>query len=272
MDHKRRIISLIVLALFAFIPRAFAEDDRALREAFEASQKAEGTRAGDYRLIDQDGHEFGLAEYFKNDKPLVVSFIYTSCPEVCPGITAEFKKATDTARERLGDRFNVLTIGFDSENDTPAKLKSYGLRFTRDLGSFRLASADAGTIKRLTGQFGFYSARKKDGSFDHMDMATIVKPDGTIFRQVYGLRTQPGALVDHIEEAVTGRQAIVYPKTLVDRLRFFCYKYDPVAGRYMFDYSVVAGFLIQLFVILTIVFAVWGGRIKLFFKRGHRPG
>lgn len=272
MYRKRLIIIFMALAaLFAFMPRAFA-DDRALREAFEASQKSEGTKAGDYRLIDQDGHEFNLAEYFKNDKPLVVSFIYTGCTEVCPGITAEFKKATDTARERLGNRFNVLTIGFDAENDTPAKLKSYGQRFAKDLGSFRLASADAGTIKRLTERFGFYSLRKDDGSFDHMDMATIVKPDGTIFRQVYGLRTQPGALVDRIEEAITGRQAVVYPKTLVDRLRFFCYRYDPVAGRYVLDYSVVAGFLIQLFVILTIVFAVWGSRIKLFFKRGHRPG
>ena len=34
-----------------------------------------------------------LDEYFDGKKPLVISYVYTSCPVVCPTITAELKKA-----------------------------------------------------------------------------------------------------------------------------------------------------------------------------------
>lgn len=268
MAHRRLTAFFIICALFAFLPDAFAgSDEKALREAFEASVKAEGVKIGDYRLIDQDGKEFRLGEYFRDGKPLVVSFIYTSCPEVCPTITDEFKKAIDGARLKLGDKFNVLTIGFDAENDTPERLKSYGLRFSKDLSAFRLASSDADTVKKLTKQFGFFYVKKKDGSFDHLDMVSVVKSDGSIFKQVYGIRTQSNVLKDRLEELITGREPLVYPKTLIDRIKFFCYKYDPVAGRYVLDYSVIAGFFIQLSIILIIVFAVWGSRIRLFFSR-----
>lgn len=242
-------------------------DPVALMAAVDRSAKAEGVKLDDYELADQDGVRFRLSEYFKDGHPLVVSFIYTSCPMVCPLISTEFKKAVDEARGKFKDKFNVLTIGFDPANDTPEKLRAYGRKLTGDLKTFRLATSDAETIKRLTAQFGFYYLKLDDGTFDHIDMATVVRPDGTIYKQVYSLRTQSGNIKTRLDELITGKAYVGADATLIDRIKYFCYKYDPYTGRYVIDYAVFAGFFIQLFVLIAIVYAVWGTRIKGFFKK-----
>lgn len=232
-----------------------------LKNAVDASVKVEGVKLDEYELFDQDGKAFKLGEYFKDGKPLVISFIYTSCPQVCPTITAEFKKAVEGARVKFGDRFNALTIGFDPENDTAASLKGYGAKFTDDFKSFRFASGDADTIERLTGQVGFFHVRLDDGSFDHIDMVTTVKADGTVYRQVYSLRTQSQNLGSRLDELITGKAAGESRLTLVDKLKFFCYRYDPYTGQYVIDYPVFVSIFIQVLVIGVIIYAVWGKKI-----------
>lgn len=242
-------------------------DPVVLKAAVENSRRAEGGKLGDYALFDQDGKPFMLGEYFETGKPLVLSFIYTSCPEVCPTITSELKRAVDGAREKLGERFEVLTIGFDAANDTPERLKEYGKRFTGSFEGFRFAGGDAGTIERLLADAGFFHFRQDDGSFDHMDMVTTVKPDGTIYRQVYGIRSQPQNLAMRLDELVTGKAAVPGSLTLVERIKFFCYRYDPQSGKYVLDYPVFAGMALQALVIGAVIYAVWGRRIGRWLKR-----
>ncbi len=267
----KSLIGLFIFSLLhAFVPaRVFADnvDPVALRAAVDRAANAEGTRLDDYELVDQDGVKFRLSEYFKDGKPLVVSFIYTSCPMVCPVISAEFKKAVEEARAKFGGKFNALTIGFDPPNDSPEKLKAYGWKLGADFKTFRLATSAPETIKKLTAQFGFYHSKKDDGTFDHIDMASVVRPDGTIYKQVYSLRTRGDEIKARLDELITGKAYVGADATLIDKIKYFCYKYDPYTGKYAPDYAVFAGFFIQLFVIVGIVYAVWGSRIKGFFKK-----
>ncbi|MBI2400999.1 MAG: SCO family protein [Deltaproteobacteria bacterium] len=237
-----------------------------LKNAVDASVKAEGTKLGEYSLVDQDGVRFNLSEYFDGKKPLVISYIYTSCPVVCPTITTEFKKAVDGAKEAFGDKFNVLTIGFDPPNDTPERLNEYARKFAGSAKGFRFASSDPETIERLLSSVGFFRVRQDDGSFDHIDMATAVKPDGTIYRQVYSLRTQPQNLALRLEELFTGK-ASVSSLSLVDKLKFFCYRYDPYSGKYVLDYPVFVSIFIQALIIGGIFYGVWGRRILARFRK-----
>ncbi|MBI5588832.1 MAG: SCO family protein, partial [Deltaproteobacteria bacterium] len=154
---KRLLVPVILLLLLIPAPGgvlAGTVDPAALRDAVEKSVKAEGVKLDDYDLVDQDGVKFRLSDYFKDGKPLLISFIYTSCPTVCPTISTELKKAVDEARDKFQDRFNVLTIGFDAANDTPEKLKEYGRKLTGDFRNFRLATSDEATIRRLTSRVG----------------------------------------------------------------------------------------------------------------------
>jgi len=243
-------------------------DPVVLKNAVDNSIAAEGKKPGDYKLVDQDGVSFSLSEYFKDGKPLVLSYIYTSCPQVCPTITMELKKAVDGARSKFGDRFEVLTIGFDPVNDTPEAMKEYGLRFTKSFKGFRFAAGDMETIERLLSDTGFFHVKQDDGSFDHMDMTTVVRPDGTIYRQIYSLRTQPQNLGLRLDELITGKAEGGNTLSMVDKIKFFCYRYDPYTGKYVLDYPVFVSIFIQALIIGIIVYAVWGRRIgKRFSKK-----
>lgn len=254
--------------------QTYAADDidpAVMRNAVEDSVRAEGRNVGDFELTDQDGVRFHLSDYFREGgKPLVVSFIYTKCPHVCPTITEDLKRAVLEARSRYGDKFNALTVSFDPENDTPGKLKSYGLRFTKDFSYFRFATGSPSVIKALIKRFGFFYVKRDDGSFDHIDMVSVVRADGTVYRQVYSVRTQSGNIVVRLGELITGKSAAPGTKSLIDKLRFFCYKYDPVTNTYVIDYPILASIFIQSLVLGTIITLVWGKRIKGFFTRGRK--
>ncbi|MBI4948786.1 MAG: SCO family protein [Deltaproteobacteria bacterium] len=261
--------ALIIFALSGFGASAKDADMQELKDAFDASVAVEGKRVGDYGLIDQDGRRFTLSDYFKGSgKPLVVSFIYTSCPEVCPTITARLKSAADNARAKFGDRFRVLSVGFDAENDTPAALRKYGLKYTKDFASFTFAAASPETARRMTEDFGFFWRKKADGSFDHIDMVTVVNRDGVIYKQVYSMRTQGATLGSRLDELLTGKPIGKGDASLIDKLKYFCYRYDPYTGEYVLDYPVFLSVFIQLAVILAIVYAVWGKRIMARIRKG----
>lgn len=269
----RRSVILALFLLLSLSLNASAEDRQMLelKDAFDASVKAEGKKAGDYELVDQDGRRFRLSDYFKeNGKPLVVSFIYTSCPEVCPTITAELKAAVDNARAKFGDRFNVLSVGFDAENDTPAALKKYGLKYAKDFSSIRFAAASSETARKMTEDFGFFWKKKADGSFDHIDMVTIVNGDGVIYKQVYSMRTQGATLGSRLEELLTGKPMGKGGASLINKIKYFCYRYDPYTGKYVIDYPIILSVFIQLAVILTVIYAVWGKRIMARLKKGQK--
>jgi protein SCO1/2 len=159
MDKMNRAILFFVLFMImlpgAADSRVSELDQGVLKSALEAAAKAEGTKLGEYTLVDQDGVRFSLSEYFDGKKPLIISYIYTSCPVVCPTITAEFTKVVDGAPDAFGDRFNVLTIGFDSSNDTPERLREYAGRFSGG-PRFRYASSDEATLERLLNSVGFF--------------------------------------------------------------------------------------------------------------------
>jgi len=268
-DTVAQMKTLLAVSLTAFAAllssgaqAASQQDMDDMRRAFEASQKAEGTEFGDYTLTNQDGARFSLREYFSAGKPTVLSFIYTSCPEVCPTITADIKRVGGRVYEKYGDRFHVLTIGFDPENDTPEKLKEYGGKFVKDFKLFRFAAAEEKTIKALTTEAGFYFKKNADGSFDHIDMVTIVKPDGTIYKQVYGVRGNPEAVAERLTELLDGRPYSSGPPSVIERLKYFCFKYDPVTGRYVLDYQVLGGVALQALVIGAVIYFVWGRRRK----------
>ncbi len=95
------------------------------------------------------------------------------------------------AREALGpDSFTVLTVGFDTPNDTPERMRLFAQRSRRDMPGWNFASADAATMERLARDVGFtYRASPK--GFDHITQTTIIDRAGRVVLQVYGQDFDP---------------------------------------------------------------------------------
>ena len=271
MNKRAAFFLCVVLTVFLIPATVFSVEKElssdVLMRSVEKAGAAEGNPLDNELLFfDQDNRKFYLKEYF-NEKPLVIGYIFTKCPDVCPGITASLERAAERGKKELNDSFNVLLVGFDVENDTAENLKRFSKRYASGRGGIRFAGSDAPTIKALTERTGFFFKKNDDGWFDHMDMVTVVDKNGVIYRQIYGIRASGDELVRTLRELVTGASPGGRPVTLIEKIKYFCYKYDKASGRYVFDYALVFGMFLEFIVIAAIVITMWGKNIKAFFKR-----
>lgn len=208
--------------------------------ALRASQAAVGRLTGDHEFIDQNGKPLRLSEL--RGRPLVLNMIYTSCYDVCSALTLYLRDAVTIGREALGtEAFAVLTVGFDSTRDSPERMRVFARDRSIGGSNWHVASADAATIRRLADEVGFTWVPSPRG-FDHVAQVSILDADGRVVRQVYGEDITPPALVEPIRSLLLGRGLErLSARELIGRVRLYCSVYDPVAGRYRFDYSMLAG-------------------------------
>ena len=211
--------------------------------ALALSQRAVGGSVRDVAFTAADGRRVRLSDY--RGKPVVVSLIYTSCHDICPTTTQHLARVVAAARAALGARsFAVLTIGFDTGNDTPAAMQGFARRQGVSLPDWDFLSADAGAIERLAQDLGF-QFRSSPKGFDHLVQASVLDADGRVYRQVYGVSFEMPQLVEPLKELVYATPADASLLAhLSNRVKLFCTVYDPASDRYRFDYSLFMGIFI----------------------------
>ncbi|MCS6858415.1 MAG: SCO family protein [Sandaracinaceae bacterium] len=118
-----------------------------------------------FQLIDQDGQPFHSASLF--GKVWVASFLFTSCADVCPLLAAQLSNL----RKRMSahrDRFRVVSITVDPQNDQPARLREFAERFGWDPSWILLTGPPAEVERVLTKAFfqPLPQRQNKDGKTD----------------------------------------------------------------------------------------------------------
>ncbi|MEN8107264.1 MAG: SCO family protein [Pseudomonadota bacterium] len=215
------------------------------KAALALSQAAIGHGVGDYTFLDGNGKQVTLESL--RGKPVVISLIYTSCYHICPTVTTNLAKIINIARDALGDdSFPVLTIGFDTPNDTPDRMRVFAAQRNINTSNWHFVSADAETLQRLASDVGFSYFSSPKG-FDHMIQATLLDGEGKVYRQIYGMAPDAPALVEPLKELLYGKQVAATPiESMLNNIKLFCTVYDPTTGMYRFDYSIFIGLFMGL--------------------------
>jgi protein SCO1/2 len=234
------------------------------KAAFTLSQAAIGKTVGDFVLLDRQGRPVELSRY--RGKPLVVTFIYTACFQVCPTITRNLQKAVDTTVSVMGaDRFNVISIGFNQPFDSPAALADFSRQYGIRLPNWEFLSPAPAIVGDLTANFGFSYVATPAG-FDHINQVTLVDADGRIVRQVYGEKFTAEDLAEPLKLLITGSAIPPEVGTLqeiMERVRILCSIYDPITGRYRTNYSLYfqfAGFITFVGFMIYLSINFWKNR------------
>jgi len=234
------------------------------KAAFALSQSAVGKQVGDFVLLDRQGRPVELSRY--RGKPLLVTFIYTACFQVCPTITRNLQKAVDTTVSVMGaDRFNVVSIGFNQPFDSPAALRDFARQYGIHLPNWEFLSPAPAIVGDLTTNFGFSYVATPAG-FDHINQVTLVDATGRIVRQVYGEKFTAEELAEPLKLLITGSAIPPEAGTLqeiMERVRILCSIYDPLTGRYRTNYSLYfqfAGFLTFVGFMIYLSINFWRNR------------
>jgi protein SCO1/2 len=228
-------------------------------KALQLSQSVLNRPVGEFTLLDRNEKPVRLAGY--RGKPLLVSFIYTGCFDVCPTTTKNLQRAVTGTVAVLGtDRFNVVSIGFNQPFDSPSAMKAFAAQNGIVFPNWEFLSPAPAIVDELTKSFGFSYAPTPAG-FDHIVQVTLVDAEGKIYRQIYGETLGTDQLVEPMKQLVTGAPVAQTGAIadILDRVRILCSVYDPRTGQYRVNYTLIfeiAGFLTFF---LYIVWYIWKG-------------
>lgn len=241
---------------FAFMAPAMAQSGYSEKEAYAYSQGVIGKPVGDYAFTDSHGKPVKLSDF--RGKVLIISLIYSNCTYVCPLITNQINDARVVANKAFGeDQYFIVSIGFDTANDTPEKMRLYANQNGVDgIKNWKFLSADAAVIKSLTKDLGFIYY-PVPGGFEHLTQTSVLTVEGKVYRQVYGETFDLPLLIDPIKQLIFGTEdPYASVDDFVKKIRLFCTVYDPLNNTYRFDYTIFIRIAGGLSVILPTLFFV----------------
>lgn len=139
-----------------------------------------------------------------------LTFIYTRCPypTFCPRMTSHFADVSRLLLERKDapSRWRLLSLSFDPDHDTPARLRAYALRHDYDPKRWSFLTGAMIEIDAITEQFGMVLDREGD-YFSHNVRTVVVGPDGRIRNILIGNSWKPQELAEAMVEATRPKPA-----------------------------------------------------------------
>jgi protein SCO1/2 len=160
-----------------------------------------GKEAPDFTLQDADGRAFGLDDL--RGKVVVLHFVYTSCPDVCPLHAERIAEIQDMVnRTPMRELVRFVTITTDPEHDTPAVMREYGPAHGLDpLNWMFLTSGPdqpGDTTRNLAERFGHKFTRTEDGYQIHGVVTHVLDREGRWQANLHGLKFDPTNLVLYV--------------------------------------------------------------------------
>lgn len=83
----------------------------------------------DATVITQDGRALRFYDDLIKDKVFVISFLYTTCRDICPLAMARLAELQEKLGDSMGRDVFFYSISIDPETDTPERLKQYADTF-----------------------------------------------------------------------------------------------------------------------------------------------
>jgi protein SCO1/2 len=182
----RRAI-ILVLAALAWPALGLAHD--ASHHATQDARLPTIGPAPDFALTSQDGARVTLGDY--RGKVLAVTFIFASCTDTCPLLTAKMAEVQDALGENFGPRIAFASITVDPERDTPDVLKRYAQSFGADPAGWVFLTGDAADIREVERRYGIFAEKAAGGDIDHTFLTSLVDAHGMLRVQYLGVRFDP---------------------------------------------------------------------------------
>ena len=187
----------------------------------------------DLELTDENGQTVQLGEYFKEDKPVLLTLGYYRCPMLCDLVLNGLIGALQEIDWVPGREFDIVTVSIDPlETPQLARLKKQG--YMADYAragaaeGWHFMTAGEEVIERIADTVGFqceYVEARQE--FAHAAAIFVITPDGRVSRYLFGVVFEPRTLRLSLVEASEGGVGSV-----IDQFLLYCYAYDSEAGQY----------------------------------------
>ena len=154
----------------------------------------------DTKLVDQNGNTVELSSL--KGKPMLVDFIYTSCPGPCLMETAKFANVALRLGNDLGSKVTLVSITVDPEHDGPKQLLNYSRQQGADEKGWIFLTGGPGDIDQALAGFKLSRQIEPDGSVGHLVDMILVGPDGRLVREYNGEIVKAQDIVDDVKKTL----------------------------------------------------------------------
>ena len=163
-----------------------------------------------FELVNEDSTTVNFPADFDGDY-LVVGFIYTHCPDICPVTTANMKNAFNMLDDTTDVHFVEIT--FDPQRDTPSVLATYKQNFELPESQFTMLTGTPSTVDSLLSDMDIeagisYRDTTQSGSVNyfmkHTDRISIMDTQGRVRFEYPGSKVPPEHIVEDLNKIRDG--------------------------------------------------------------------
>lgn len=211
-------------------------------------------------FVDETGTNVTLGDYFKADRPVLLTLNYYECPMLCNLVLAGLVDGLKTLDWTPGKEFEVVTVSIN-HREGPAVALAKKNSHVEAIGKPEAASGwhfltgKTESIKALTETVGFgYRWDPDQMQYVHGAAIFMVAPDGTLTRYLYGIQYPARDLRLALVEAGEGKLGSV-----VDKFMLYCFHYVPSSQKYEFYIwgAMRLGGLLTVLAVGTLLGVLW---------------
>ena len=205
----------------------------------------------DLWFVNSQGDTVTLAQFFKQEKPVLLSLVYYECPMLCTLVLNGLTNALQGLPWTPGKEYQMVTVSIDPD-ESPKLAAQKKHRYISSLGKpgvpedgWVFLVGPASQSKKLADALGFhYKYDPSQDNYAHPAVAFILTENGTVSRYLYGIEFKERDLRLALLEASEGKIG-----NTLDRIILFCYHYDPDSQ----SYTLFATNLMRLGGVLTVI-------------------
>jgi protein SCO1 len=187
----------------------------------------------DTAFTDEAGKSVQLSQYFHQQKPVLLAFVYYGCPMLCTQLEQGVVGSLRMLSFDPGRDYEVVFVSFDDRDtaEMAAAKKNTAMdhfRRKETAAGWHFLTGSKESIAKITDAANFhFNFDGKNNLFAHASGIMLLTPGGRISRYFYGVEFPGRDLRLGLVDASQGKIG-----TPVDKMLLFCFQYDPSTARY----------------------------------------
>jgi protein SCO1 len=161
-----------------------------------------------YKLVDQNNDAVNFPDFVKG-KLVVMNYIYTNCPDICPLSTNNMRIIQERLKKEHVKNVHFVSLSFDPEYDTPEVLTKFALIRNLDLSNWTFLTGGKDIIGSLAKKAGVIAVandstilkdNRKTYYYVHTDRIQLIDEKGQIRKNYKGSVINVDEIINDIKK------------------------------------------------------------------------
>ena len=192
-----------LLLVFSVNGHAVAHHAPSDSKAKESKRRIVHIPIADFSLKDQIGRSLKFSAL--KGKVVLVTFVYTPCPDICPLVTSRMRSVQKKLDAWERDGVFFLSITTDPEIDDAPVRKAYAQRYGVDFSNWSFLTGEIGELASVWKSFGVAVSRVARGLVNHTLLTALIDKKGVMRFVYFGATPDPNKMLQDMRRLLSSR-------------------------------------------------------------------